>query len=141
MEALIALILLIPLGAIATAIYVVLRRSITAEIKKARLAGGDSSVAEVARINAEDRARSRELYERITNNKLEVIKTALAMGYKEQELKELDARLEKLIGSEQLNSLLDAQGGAIPPPTEELLNLDLSQELESLKRDREAQAE
>lgn len=139
-EALITLILLIPLTAIGIAAYIVLRRSISAEIKKARMTTGDST-GEVARITAQDRADARALYERIIREKLEVIKTAVAMGADEQQLRQLDQRLEQLVGTEKLQALLETQESGAPPLTDELLNLDLSRELENLRRGQETQAE
>jgi len=115
-----------------------IRKAMRAELKYRKPTVGDSA-AEVARIAAQDRADARALYERVTTDKLDVIKTALAMGYDHQELKELDARLEELIGSDKLHALLNAQGTGVPPLKDELLDLDLSQELENLKRGKETE--
>jgi hypothetical protein len=87
---------------------------------------------EIERIRAKDRAEARDLYERVVREKLDVIKTALAMGYNQAELQHLDQRLEQLIGSEKLQTLL--QGQAAPVPSVELLDADLNQELAAVKR-------
>ncbi len=53
-----------------------------------------------------ERAESRRLYEKIAMEKLDIIKTAISMGYKTDELAELDRRLEMLVGSEKMSELL-----------------------------------
>jgi len=129
----------IPVAAlVGFASFMAIRKAMRAELKYRKPTVGDSA-AEVARIAAQDRADARALYERVTTDKLDVIKTALAMGYDHQELKELDARLEELIGSDKLHALLNAQGTGVPPLKDELLDLDLSQELENLKRGKETE--
>jgi hypothetical protein len=65
-----------------------------------------------ARIKADERERLRKMYERLALEKLDVIKTAVAMGYQRSDLQELDARLEEVIGSEEMKKLLDAKQGA-----------------------------
>ena len=59
------------------------------------------------RMRAAERRESRQAYERIAREKLEVIKAGITMGYSQQELRELDARLGKLIGEDQLKKLLN----------------------------------
>jgi hypothetical protein len=93
---------------------------------------------EASRIEAEERARARELYERLVREKLEVVKDAIAMGYSEAELDRLDARLEELIGREQLQRLLSEKPEA-PTPDADLMDTDLLAEAERLKRPREGQ--
>lgn len=106
------------------------RRFLLGIFKDAAQAKPDKDV-EIERIRAKDRAEARELYERIVREKLDVIKTALAMGYNQQEIDQLDTRLEKLVGSDKLKAILDGQ--AAPTPDGELLDADLSQELNALK--------
>jgi hypothetical protein len=53
-----------------------------------------------------ERREARQLYERLTMEKLDVIKTAVAMGMKKDDLADLDSRLERLIGEDQMKSLL-----------------------------------
>lgn len=52
------------------------------------------------------RERRQRMVRDVLNEKLDVLKTAVAMGYKVDELALLDARLEKLVGKEQLEELL-----------------------------------
>jgi hypothetical protein len=81
------------------------------------------------------RAEALKVYERLAKEKLDVIKTAVAMGYKENELAALDARLEQLIGTDKLKSLLE--DGAAPAVDSELMTADLEQEMERLRKARE----
>lgn len=62
-----------------------------------------------ARVKADEREKLRKMYERLALEKLDVIKTAVAMGYQRSDLQELDARLEEVIGSEAMQSLLDSK--------------------------------
>jgi hypothetical protein len=62
-----------------------------------------------ARIKSGERERLRRMYERLTLEKLDVIRTAITMGYKHDDLSELDARLEQVIGSTAMQKLLDAK--------------------------------
>lgn len=74
-----------------------------------------------------------ETYERLAREKLEVIKTALTMGYGDEELKRLDDRLEKLIGKEKLAAIMRGEGtGAMADA--DLLDTRLDHELERLKQ-------
>ncbi len=107
------------------------RRYLLGIFKDAAQAKPDKDV-EIERIRAKDRAEARELYERVVCEKLDVIKTALAMGYNQQELKHLDQRLEQLVGTHKLQSLLEGQ--AAPIPSVELLDADLAQELAAVKQ-------
>jgi hypothetical protein len=61
------------------------------------------------RIKAGERDRLRQMYERLALEKLDVIKTALTMGYKQDDLAELDSRLEAVIGSDAMARLLDGK--------------------------------
>ncbi len=83
-----------------------------------------------------ERAESRKMYERLALEKLDVIKTAVAMGYAQSDLKELDARLERLIGAEQLAQLLDPRIPGIPQAPGEMLHAELTEELEQMRRRR-----
>jgi hypothetical protein len=53
-----------------------------------------------------ERREARQLYERLTMEKLDVIKTAVAVGMDKHDLADLDDKLERLIGSTQMKSLL-----------------------------------
>jgi uncharacterized membrane protein YcjF (UPF0283 family) len=87
------------------------------------------------RMEQSEREKARRMYERIVIEKLDVIKTAVAMGHSQNELAELDARLEKLIGAEELISLLDEKGPSPPavPVDSELRDTDLGGELQHLQ--------
>ena len=91
---------------------------------------------ELERLRARERAEARALYERVVREKLDVIKTAVTMGYSRQDLAALDARLEQLIGTDKLQALLatpDAPA-AMPPSglTQDLLDTDIAAEIEKL---------
>ena len=138
LEILLTLLLLLPLAAgVGILFFTGIRHAMKGALKQH--APQSDSATEIERIRAQDRSEARALYERITRDKLDVIKTALAMGADQQQLKELDARLEKLIGSEKLHALLQAQNPDVPPLKDELLDVDLSQELEQLRREKETE--
>jgi hypothetical protein len=103
-------------------------------------AGAPDAAVEIERIRAKDRADARALYERVTRDKLDVIKTAITMGYSKQDLAELDARLEQLIGTDKLQAL-SQEPGAPPPLSSQLLDQDLAQELADLKQHKQRQAQ
>jgi len=90
---------------------------------------------EMYKLQVADRKEAREAFERILKEKLEVVKTAVAMGYKQQELDALDARLEQLIGTEKLKALLD-QDIEVPQTSVDLLDHDLQMEIERLQREK-----
>ena len=77
------------------------------------------------RIKARDRAEARAMVERLAEKRLEVIKDAITMGYGDAQLDRLDARLEKLVGPEKLQELLNETGEA------HLLDADLPPEGEA----------
>ena len=77
-----------------------------------------------------ERERARQSYERLTRDKLDVIKTAIAMGRSDDEIRELDQRLERLVGSEKLHSLLDPKAPTPPPVTSEILDADIVDEVD-----------
>ena len=88
-----------------------------------------------------ERERARAMYERLVTEKLDVLKTGLVMGMSRNELDHLDQRLEQLIGSEQMSTLLDDKTPAVPAASQ-VPAADLNSELESLgqtsdKRDSE----
>lgn len=110
--------ILIPLTALAIPIVAILVRPMT------------------LRMQQNERERARKLYERIVLEKLDVIKTAVAMGHNRDELAGLDARLERLVGADKLASLLSESKPAVPatPVGGELLDTDLDSELDTLHR-------
>ena len=64
---------------------------------------------ELERMRIAERREIREQHERLLREKFDVLKTAVAMGYGEQQLAELDARLAQHIGDEGLRQLLDGE--------------------------------
>jgi len=76
-----------------------------------------------------ERERARALYEKLMMEKLDVIKTAVAMGMQHHEVAHLDRRLEQLIGAESLRSLLDDKTPQPPQPTTDMLDTDLDAEI------------
>lgn len=67
-----------------------------------------------------ERREARQLYERLTLEKLDIIKTAVAVGMKKDDLGELDDKLERLIGAEQMQSLLLTKEPRVPSDADEL---------------------
>jgi hypothetical protein len=53
-----------------------------------------------------ERQQARDAWERVMNEKLDVLKTAIVMGYDYSELAQLDKRLGSLIGEERMQGLL-----------------------------------
>lgn len=81
-----------------------------------------------------ERTAARKLYERLALEKLDVIKTAVAMGYTHDELKALDLRLEQLIGREQLQTLLSEKTPGAPTAPTEMQHAELTEELDAVRR-------
>ena len=81
-----------------------------------------------------ERIEARKLYERLALEKLDVIKTAVAMGYTHDELIALDRRLEQLIGKEQLQSLLRDKSPGVPEAPAEMQHAELTAELNEVRR-------
>lgn len=77
-----------------------------------------------------ERERARATFERLTHDKLDVIRTAIAMGRSDDEIRELDRRLEKLIGTEQMLGLLDQKIPKIPKVNAQIMDADLVVEVE-----------
>lgn len=77
------------------------------------------TLIELEKLRLADREKARALFERLSLEKLDVLKTSIQSGYKEEELARLDERLERIIGSTKLQQLLDestASGAAQPVP-------------------------
>jgi hypothetical protein len=84
-----------------------------------------------------ERAEARRSYERLMHRKLDVVETALAMGYTRDEVKELDARLERLIGADKMKSLLDGTTPVAPELTELVSDDQLRAEIKAIRRERQ----
>jgi hypothetical protein len=92
-----------------------------------------SALLEIERIKQQERAESRRLFERLAQEKLEVIKTALTMGYGDLELKKLDERLEQLVGPDKLTQLLKEEP-KVDLKEVDLMDADLQAEIERLQQ-------
>jgi hypothetical protein len=57
------------------------------------------------------RERRHRMVRDVLNERLDVLKTAIAMGFKEDDLMLLDERLEQLVGREKLEQLLVEERG------------------------------
>jgi hypothetical protein len=86
-----------------------------------------------------ERERARRLFERLIDEKLDVIKTAVAMGFSRDDLSYLDQRLEQLIGTEQMQTLLDSRVPRTPPVNTEMQQADLDAELSAMRQQQEDQ--
>lgn len=74
------------------------------------------TLIELERLRLADRDKARALFERLSMEKLDVLKTSIQSGYKEDELARLDERLERIIGSERLQQLLAESTAPAAPP-------------------------
>jgi len=81
-----------------------------------------------------DRQKAIDTYRLLVQEKLDTIKTALAVGFKSEDLKELDERLEKLIGTDEMRVLLDTQNEKVPLAPVQLPDADLAGEIERLRK-------
>ncbi len=81
-----------------------------------------------------ERERGRETFERLTREKLDVIRTALAMGRSDDEILDLDKRLETLIGTEQMLGLLDPKEPKTPVASTQIRDADLVSEYDRLQK-------
>jgi hypothetical protein len=70
-----------------------------------------------------------EAYKHAVSEKMDVLRTAINMGWGDEELKRLDARLEQLIGQDELKRLLE---GDIPA-AQGAQGMDAQQELSRLR--------
>jgi hypothetical protein len=93
-----------------------------------------SSVRRFAKLEAQvDNAtqlKALEVYRSLGQEKLDILKTAVAMGYSHDEVARLDERLERLIGKEQLEQLA---AGTAPPAHLELESVNLSDESRAVR--------
>jgi hypothetical protein len=73
-------------------------------------------------------------YENLAQEKIDVLKRAIDMGWDEAQLKALDARLEQLVGRGEVGRIV---AGGLPSSDLESIALSPAQELERLKRETE----
>jgi len=57
----------------------------------------------------EEKRRIVDTYKELLLEKLDIIKTAVAVGYSQDDMQDLDERLERLIGSAQMQQLIHDQ--------------------------------
>jgi len=95
-----------------------------------------SALLEIEQMKQQERAEARKLYERLAQEKLEVIKTALSMGYADLELKKLDERLERLVGPDKLTQLLE-ENPKVDLRQVDLMDDDLQAEIERLQQQKQ----
>lgn len=84
----------------------------------------------MASLSRAERDKALDVYRDLAREKMDVIKTAVAMGYSEGELDKLDRRLEKLIGREKLEEIID---GGLPEADLDMRDRDLLRELKRLR--------
>ncbi|MCB1219594.1 MAG: hypothetical protein H7A35_01890 [Planctomycetales bacterium] len=84
----------------------------------------------LANLTRAERDKALDVYRDLAREKMDVIKTAVAMGYSEGELDKLDRRLEKLIGREKLEEIID---GGLPEADLDMRDRDLLRELKRLR--------
>jgi hypothetical protein len=85
-------------------------------------------------IKKRERTETRQMYERLAMEKLDVIKTAVAMGYNRDDLADLDLRLEQAIGAEQMKTLRDGKAPSLPPAMQDLTGDSKDEERHSGRR-------
>ena len=85
----------------------------------------------ISSANERRKNRVRSMFCELVNDKLDVIRTAIAMGHSPDEIQELDKRLENLIGTEKM--LRTLKGGAEDVQLEaKLMATDLVDEIDRL---------
>jgi hypothetical protein len=72
---------------------------------------GHAAMVELEKLRIAERREIRAQAERLALEKLDILRTAVAMGYSQQQLAELDARLAEHIGADGLQQL----DGPLPP--------------------------
>jgi hypothetical protein len=92
---------------------------------------------------ARERREAREIYARIAQDRMEVIRAAIEAGFEDRELARLDRRLQSLIGQKEMYKLAGESVVQVPvAPLEERTD-DLEDEIENIierrkrKRERE----
>ncbi|MBN2083458.1 hypothetical protein JW859_14780 [bacterium] len=104
--------------------------------KEPEMDSAASALLDIERMRQHERAEARKLYERLVLEKLEIINNAVSMGYSDQELKQLDARLERLVGPEKLTQLLD-ETPTVQLREADLLDEDLQAQITRLQQQRQ----
>jgi hypothetical protein len=100
--------------------------------------GATAATAGQSPVSDKHREQALQVYKELAKDKLDVVKTALAMGYKDDDIARLDARLESLVGQDKLAELIHGSGPEVLANAD-LLDTQLDNELQRLKQSREAQ--
>ena len=94
------------------------------------------------RVERNERKEIRQQYTDLIKEKLDVIRTALAMGRDDDEIAELDRRLERLIGTEKMLETLKNPSSTAVTEAQYLASKDIVEELDRKRtkssREREA---
>ncbi len=107
---------------------------ITVAVIPATILGGMAIARSNLRLKLMEKRRMLDAYTELMREKLDVIKTAMAVGYNHDELRQLDERLEQLIGADKMRTLIDEKNPRIPFNSGNLLDADLSSELQRLQK-------
>ena len=87
-----------------------------------------------------------EAYTELMKERLDVIKTAIAVGYEQEDLVDLDLQLEELIGADEMRALINPKAPAVPAAPvvpagqPRLVDADIAAEVERLQQKREERA-
>lgn len=87
-----------------------------------------------------------EAYTELMKERLDVIKTAIAVGYDQEDLVDLDLQLEELIGADEMRALINPKAPAVPTAPvvpagqTRLIDADIAAEIERLQQKREERA-
>jgi hypothetical protein len=84
--------------------------------------------------DADVRLAALQSYQKLSQEKLDVMKRAIDMGWDDAQLRALDARLEQLVGKDEVGKI--ASGG-LPSADLQTMALSPAQELERLKKQAE----
>ena len=94
--------------------------------------GGMTIARANLKLRLADKHKMLETYRLLMQEKLETVKTALAVGFTLEDLKILDERLEQLIGADEMRALIDPKEPRVPLVPTRLVDADLSSEIERL---------
>jgi len=81
------------------------------------------------------------MYSDLIKERLDVLRTGLAMGLGDQEIAQLDKRLEQLVGSEKLMETLRSGSRSKAVTDTELASSDLLKDIELLRAGRSKESE
>jgi hypothetical protein len=84
-----------------------------------------------------DKENARKVYRDLLREKIDILKTAMLIEYRQDELGLLDRRLEQLIGEDKLRGLLLGDANQLKQAAEREQPIDLELELKSIRKIRE----